>query len=151
MGRVLRESLTAARVQICAGSVAAVDDLSFSGLEDCSRVFFFLCPLRLLSVSKDCLEFSFQGFVCPVCGWWHSCMIGSPTPSCSEKILLLVLSKRNAGEDVEGFDLVSRSFLASVATCPVGVAVALAISFTNKELGTANGLFWFEMLEGSSL
>ncbi|WZZ46613.1 hypothetical protein YC2023_042872 [Brassica napus] len=146
MGRVLRESLTAARVQICAGSAAAVDDLSFSGLEDCSRVFFFLCPLRLLSVSnlcgvfvvgywciwylafltvavalslvlRNCLEFPFQGFVCPVCGWWHSCMIGSPTPSCSEKILLLVLSKRNAGEDVEGFDLVSRSFLASVATC----------------------------------
>ncbi|KAF2562313.1 hypothetical protein F2Q70_00015980 [Brassica cretica] len=78
-------------------------------------------------------------------------MIGSPTPSCSEKILLLVLSKRNAGVDVEGFDLVSRSFLASVATCPVGVAVALAISFPNKELGTANGLLWFEMLEGSSL
>ncbi|CAN6909441.1 unnamed protein product, partial [Brassica oleracea] len=78
-------------------------------------------------------------------------MIGSPTPSCSEKILLLVLSKRNAGEDVEGFDLVSRSFLASVATCPVGVAVALAISFPNKELGTANGLLWFEMLESSSL
>ncbi|KAF3510624.1 hypothetical protein F2Q69_00001736 [Brassica cretica] len=50
MGRVLRESLTAARVQICAGSVAAVEDLSFSGIEDCSRVFFFLCPLRLLSL-----------------------------------------------------------------------------------------------------
>ncbi|CAN6827459.1 unnamed protein product [Brassica oleracea] len=78
-------------------------------------------------------------------------MIGSPTPSCSEKIILLVLSKRNAGEDVEGFDLVSRSFLASVATCLVGVAVALAIFFPNKELGTANGLLWFEMLEGSSL
>lgn len=52
MGRVIRESLTAAKVQICAGSVAAVEDLSFFGLEDCSRVFFFLCPLRLLSVSK---------------------------------------------------------------------------------------------------
>ncbi|WZZ33384.1 hypothetical protein YC2023_016785 [Brassica napus] len=77
---------------------------------------------------RNCLEFPFQSFV--------------PTPSCSEKILLLV---------VEGFNLVSRSFLASVATCPVGVAVALAISFPNKELDTANGLLWFEMLEGSSL
>ncbi|KAH0885911.1 hypothetical protein HID58_062007, partial [Brassica napus] len=150
MERVLRGSLITTRVQICAGSEAAVEDIDFSEFEDCSRVSVsFVCFV----FSRNCLEFPFQGLGCPLSCLWRSCVQGSR----------LFLTRRRSfywfsiGEYVRGcgglrFGLSESSCLCGVVLetvkfpvvevssqpvswyCPVGVTVVLAISFPNKKL-----------------
>ncbi|KAG5382964.1 hypothetical protein IGI04_034434, partial [Brassica rapa subsp. trilocularis] len=153
-GRVLRGSLIMARVHICAGSEAAVEEIGFPEFEDCSRVSVsFVCFV----FSRNCLEFPFQGLGCPLPFLWHGCVRGPR----------LFLARRRSfywfsvGEYVRGcgglrFGLSESSCLCGVVLetvkfwswrsplnlClgSVGVTVVLAISFPNKELSTTNGL-----------
>ncbi|WZZ53957.1 hypothetical protein YC2023_054064 [Brassica napus] len=133
-GRVLRGSLITTRVQICAGSEAAVEDIDFSEFEDCSRV----------SVSFVCFVFSRS------LSHGLSLFLGLDIHFIWSVLYPMVVVKSVSGE-LRGLD--SRRWSLDFLTVAVALSLVLrnCLEFPFQGLGCPLSCLWRSCVQGSRL